>query len=216
MRPVAADRSAPPRVISRRAPEPVAEAPLSAAAEAVRGRRAVDSAVTPPSDQARGKRAAESGVFPPAKPDPVPSYGDLTRGEPTRGKRAAASGVFPPVAKPEAEPARGKRAAASGVFPPVEKAEGDAPRGKRAAESGVFPPARPGSAAAAARAGRRAAVDSGTFQPVAEPQDAGGRRRKPEADAEPQGTHASGTSVAELLAAHGGATPRHRRRRDED
>ncbi|MFC5286804.1 DUF6779 domain-containing protein [Actinokineospora guangxiensis] len=190
---------------------PPARLPAADPGDAARGGRAAETGTFAP---ARGQRATETGTHPPARPEqgqraaePAPpakgkraaETGTFPPAQPVRGKRAAETGTFPP-----AQPARGKRAAETGTFPPAQPV-----RGKRAAETGTYPPARPGSAAAAASAGRRAA-ESGTFPPVEEP---AGRRRRPEAE---QGGHASGTSVADLLAAHGGTAPRRRRRRDED
>lgn len=65
---------------------------------------------------------------------------------------------------------------------------------------------------------RRAEDEDDVPQAEQEPESAGGRRRAPdEEDGEPTGSHSSGRSVSDLLAAHGtGDTTPRRRRRAED
>ncbi|GLZ40352.1 DUF6779 domain-containing protein [Actinokineospora sp. NBRC 105648] len=137
-----------------------------------------------------------------------------------------------PVRRQEAVPGAVQRVKTTDPVVPgaVQRAPAQpAPRGRAAerTEAAMAPVAPPEP-----EGGRRRAL-TGTFPPVSaqqartpEPEDdGGGRRRRAEGtpawheqiEAEDTGSHASGKSVNELLAAHGGAAgPRRRRRRDED
>lgn len=95
-------------------------------------------------------------------------------------------------------------------------ARADSEGGRRRAPTGTFPPVTPGRRSAEATpvaTGRRAKPE----------EEEGGRRRRSEGTppwqdttTEPAGSHAEGTSVKDLLAAHGGAANTGRRRRRED
>ncbi|WP_436493353.1 DUF6779 domain-containing protein [Actinokineospora sp. HUAS TT18] len=119
------------------------------------------------------------------------------------GRRRAPTGVFPPVAAAAA--AEGRRAAhaeVSGYHQPVTRdheTAGSRPQAAHRAPTGYHAPVQP-------VVGRRAAEE-----------DSGGRRRRvEEPDVEQAGSHTEGKSVRELLAAHGAAPSRRRRRKDED
>ncbi|MBM7771448.1 hypothetical protein JOD54_001652 [Actinokineospora baliensis] len=123
------------------------------------------------------------------------------------------SAARPPAANHPAPVAPAAQPAAARDLPPTHR-----PRSAERTEVAMQPAPEPG--------GRRRAV-TGTFPPVtAESQpDSGGRRRRAEGaptwqetiEPEDTGSHSSGKSVSELLAAHGaGNAPRRHRRRGEE
>ncbi|HVK26635.1 MAG TPA: DUF6779 domain-containing protein [Actinokineospora sp.] len=149
-----------------------------------------------PEARRRAAHAEPSGYHQPvARPTPAETTGHGSRPLPTHD----ATSSRPPAAhdsgaRQPAHDAAGSRSQ-SGHDP------GSRPQAAHRAPTGYHAPVQP-------VAGRRAKPD----------EDTGGRRRRAEEihEPEPAGSHTEGKSVRELLAAHGAAPTRRRRRRDED
>src|SRR5690606_11465313 len=160
------------------------------------------------------------------------------------GSRATRAGAPEPPAEPAPEAAPAAQPIAKGPLPPMsypeQPAGGADPAEEAGAEEPVVNPTLPPEVRDLARRPggrrRRAGDDEAAeqsqestgrrYRPEGEPwqvpggaqESTGGRRRAPDPeDDEPSGSHSSGRSVSELLAAYGAgdATPR-RRRRAED
>lgn len=136
-----------------------------------------------------------------------------------RDKRAAA----PKTAEPAPEAAPAEQPIVKGPLPPMsypEQPAGAADSTEVSGEDSAVNPTLPPEVRDLARkpGGRRRRAEPEDDDPQAESSESGGRRRAPDPeDGEPTGSHSSGRSVSELLAAHGtGDTTPRRRRRAED
>ncbi|CRK61138.1 PROBABLE CONSERVED TRANSMEMBRANE PROTEIN RICH IN ALANINE AND ARGININE AND PROLINE [Alloactinosynnema sp. L-07] len=189
-------------------------------------------AVLPGRSEPNGASRFEQGrepAEPPRRPvDPKTSQNLTPVKEPERqaegGRRRAPTGIFPPVAAAAA--AEGRRAAAahaeaSGYHLPVARPTPTETTGRGVPVSRDHEPETAGSrpqAAHRAPTGYHAPVQPVAGRRAKADEDTGGRRRRPEEtpQVEPAGSHTEGKSVRDLLAAHGAAPTRRRRRRDED
>lgn len=152
-----------------------------------------------------------------------------THATPASGHRLAEqtgsrSAITPPAYRPAQQ--TGSHAVPAPPPPPPSRHGGAQTSSYRSAAEQVvhdrsgYAPSLEQSTSYAEPSGRRAAAGTTTGHHAVHDEpggshSAGGRRRAD--DTPPAGSHASGTSVSDLLAAHGqGASPRRRRRRDDD
>ncbi|WP_242579035.1 hypothetical protein [Amycolatopsis sp. 195334CR] len=172
-----------------------------------------------------GRRRAETGEFEAVRPaaSKQPAQQPQERPKPAEPARPARRPAEPAAEKQNPTLPPSVRAIQSEGRPGGRRRRDDEGGGYQSSASLPLP--KPAASAEPANGGgrrRRAEGEPPSWERLAEAAPANGSRHtgghsKPEAEKEPEGTHAAGRSVNELLAAHGatGSTPR-RRRRAED